>query len=133
MGIFRKRSDSMDVIDLPMLEKRGLIKIPKRKNSGLKSRDGFLDFTDARAENIALSRLTNSSSSSSAGSSGSPFNFLDSLAGAGNTGNSLSSSSSGDSSGLNELKIKIEDLEYKLGRLLERIESMDSKMRESGR
>lgn len=124
----KKRKES-DVIDFVELQKRGLIDAIKRQRSETRipiSAEGIVDFSSG-----SNSSSSSGSSSGSSGSASSFLNFLDS----GSSGESeksavdfwgnpvASAKKSSDNSG--ELKIKIEELEYKLERAIERIEKLE--------
>ena len=112
MGLFKKRSTT--VVDLTALQKSGTLQRSRAiaKNNSSTTSNEFID-------------LTNSSQSISPASSTSPnLDFLSSLAGA--SAESENSENSNDNS--HHLKIKIEDLEYKLERLIERLEKVESKL-----
>ena len=116
MGLFSKKGD---YIDYSLLQKRGLLKVsPKKEND-------FLDLTRQQAEKV----FSNNSASNASGSNPLASFFDDSSS----ASNSLSSSSSsgittyGNESpaDLSSLKIKIEDIEYKLERLIERLNRLE--------
>lgn len=123
MGWFKKRRDS-DVVDFSLMQKKGLIPEAARKAN----EQGIVDLRTA----------------SSSGNSGSSEDFLSSLAGVGNSNNSSYSSGSiteslraarrknnltGTSLGLNEMKIKLEDAEYRIRALESRIRELEGKLR----
>jgi hypothetical protein len=126
--VFRRGGD----IDFTALKKRGLLRIPEPKiDKRVKmDRDGSIDFT-GMASSISNAVNDSSSTSNSAGAV-SPFGFLDSLSSA-----SSSSSSSLDaavmqptSSELGAVKIKLDDLDFKIGQFVERMEKIESKLLE---
>ncbi len=113
MGLFKKRGE---FIDYTLLQKRGLLKVSEMKQSeSVKSSNGFLDFT----------QTANSSANTSSAPADSPFSFLDNAAQA-SAGNGTSHPD------LNALKLKIEDIEYKIERLLERLSGIEYKIDRTG-
>ncbi len=105
MGLFRKKGD-MDFLDYTLLQKKGLLKVPAKQT----------DMLD----------LTMRGVSSPATSATNPFGFLDSMAGA---ANSLSvASGTGGAPEFSSLKLKLEDVEYKLERLVDRLALIESKL-----
>lgn len=107
MALFKKKSP--DVIDLTKLKKQGIL---ERSQEIAKKEDSSSDFID-------LSKTESSA--------GDPFSMLDSLA---NTASSSSVSGSSELGGkeLSQVKVKLEDLEYKLDRFVERLEKIESKL-----
>ena len=160
MGIFKK-SGSVDVLDIPSLQKKGILKragfekyeAEMNKSdmpSGIKVTSGFVDLTSFSDPSVPSSGFAteNNSPLSSLSTPGmdSPFGMLDSLAQSASSNNgsyfnndsnplsSLStsspfSSSSSSSSEVNALKLKIDDLEYKLGTLLEKLARIEEHLR----
>jgi hypothetical protein len=118
MGILRKRGET---IDFTLWQKRGLIKVPEQKSSGLRGTiDGFIDLRGT-AEQAPATETANT---------GSQFDFLSSLASSSSsTLTPTSSFGQADGAEVNALKIKIEDLEYKIARLMERIAEMEARMK----
>lgn len=118
MGIFKKKSP--EVLDLAELQKRGIL---ERARAIEMSREG-------RAAPISESSVN----SNSANSSG--LGFLSSLAGAGGESNGSTGVVSSlriarrehMTSDVGGLKNKIEDIEYKIERLIERLERIEEKM-----
>lgn len=130
MSIFKRGAD----IDFTLMHKKGIIKVPERKGLGnvRVNSQGLVDFTGASSD-VTSSSSTGSSSSSDSSStqSVSPFGFLDSLA----TSSSSSSSSSGLENSmrspdmeLNALKIKVDDLDFKIGQLVEKLSIIEMKL-----
>lgn len=109
MGLFKKESG--DIIDYTLLQKKGILKLPKQKE-----------------EVIDLTKNLNSNDSTNQTGNISPFGFLDSLAGASGQTNSVNAGfqTSNDNSEINALKLKIDDLEYKLARLTEKLDKVNS-------
>lgn len=117
-----------DYVDYTLLKKRGLLKESENTVKSESPGSGFIDFTSS-------SNTNNSSNSSSQASVGNPFDLLSSLTSSTNNSSSVNESSnsmagiypnnSSSNEDFNALKLKIEDLEYKLQRLIERIDSMN--------
>jgi len=112
-----------DYVDYTLLKKKGILKLKEEKlRSSLRSEGGFVDLTPFRNE------TTIEPSSSSAMPPMGNFGFLSDMA-------SVGSSSSSDNvpteslkvneSDLSALKIKLDDMEYKLERFIERIDKLE--------
>ncbi len=137
MAIFGKGDD---YVDYTLLKKKGILKLPEEKKLPVKAEGGFIDFT-AFGSNETKS-LTQTKETPSPN-----FDFLNNMAAAASTPNSDSSSSvsplanfdaiqpasstallSPDNKELNALKIKIDDMDYKLDRFIERIDKLEEKL-----
>lgn len=127
------RKKGLDTIDYTLLAKRGLIKKPEEKPLSFKvDSRGMVDLTQVKDERRMGD--SNSTSSNSDGNIANPFNFLDNL------GNSSSSSSlspdflapnprtNESDAEISSLKIKIDDLEYKLAQLVDKLIMIESKL-----
>ncbi|MBU0466810.1 MAG: hypothetical protein KJ718_02050 [Nanoarchaeota archaeon] len=117
MPIFKKEEEVLDLTDL---EKRGLLKKAQeieQQQVSQTSDDGYMDLGTTESGSAASSV----SSDTGAGALG----FLDSLAGVGASSNAGATSSGVDTTELQGLKSKIDDLEYKLQVLEDKIERMD--------
>jgi hypothetical protein len=127
-------------VDFTALKKRGLLNMPERKiDSRVKiDKDGSIDFTGlASSISSAVNSSNDSSSFGSSGSGGaiSPFGFLDNLSSASSSSSSAASSldstlMQSSSSELSALKIKIDDLDFKLSGFMERMNRVESKLSE---
>ena len=106
MGFFKK--EGLDVIDYTLLEKKGILKKTQQKSD-------VLDFTNA------------SSNTASSSSASSPTDFA-SFFGSPTANPASQASNSIPDSDVNALKIKLDDFEYKLEKLLERLASIESKL-----
>lgn len=118
MGLLGKRSSDFEMLDYTLLQKRGILKIPQQE----KAQD-VIDFTQAASPSSAPIQTAYSALASD-----NPFGMLDTFAQMGATTPSSSNTeiAPSSSSEVQALKIKIEDLEYKLERLVEKIAKMDS-------
>ncbi len=155
MGILGKRrgSGSVDIIDLTLLQRRGLLKTQSRVRAVPDIVDvevfdkprtsvrGTLRASKKRAplqtaafepqrahrffDFTALSSTHQVSQNSSAVG---PFGLMDTLAQSASLSPSEASNRGSESAELDALKIKIDDLEYKLDRLLERLTHFDSRL-----
>src|SRR3989344_341671 len=101
MSIFRKEGETLDLTDL---QRRGILKKAQQAEqiqakSEIKSND-YLDITTPQ--------------------SSSPLSFLDSLANINPTPQ--------NSPDLSDVKVKLENFEYKLERFMERLEAIESKL-----
>ena len=131
MGLFTE--EGADIIDFTLLKKRGIINVPERKETprNYEPVGDVLDFTAIKPGEAAGSSEYNSSS-------GMPdLGFLGNMAAVGAENNSTNTatatsyygnSNSGSEAELNALKIKIDDMDYKLNRLLEKLEKIEGKL-----
>jgi len=123
-------------MDFTALRKRGLLKLPERKgDSRVKvDRDGSIDFTGmASSASLAVNSQSDSlSGNSSASGAISPFGFLDNLSSASSSGASSLDSTlmQSSSSEISALKIKMDDLDFKISSFVERMEKIESKLLE---
>lgn len=119
MRLMRK-NDSADVVDLSLLQKKGILKRAGYENKQAIDRErDVIDFTAPKTNDVTPSNV---------GTNNSIFGFLDNAA---NNQSSSSSvfNSSNDSSDINALKLKIDNLEYKLQNLIDKIERMESNLK----
>ena len=102
-----------DVLDLTLLQKRGLLKIKKEYNgqTAVVNKEGYEDLTQPVKANGEISS--------------SPLSFLDGLAGVSNS--IVNSDRTSDNVELKDLRVKMEDIEYKLEKLIERLVKMEEK------
>lgn len=122
MKLFKKKGP--EIIDLTELSKKGILQrsraIANQESTFSTNEDKVLDLT---------SRPSSSPSPSvSQSASDSPFSLLSSLASAATTESSAPVISSLQSSDFQSLKIKVEDLEYKLDRFMEKILKIEEKL-----
>ena len=122
MNLFKKKGP--EIIDLIELNKKGTLQrsraIAQKRNAFSANEDKVIDLT---------SPSSSQSSSISTSSSDSPFSLLSSLAGAASDSPAYSSTSSSlSSSDFQSIKIKIEDIEYKLDRFIERLAKLEEKL-----
>jgi ACT domain-containing protein len=113
-----------DYVDYTLLKKRGILKLKEEKfKNSLSVKDGFVDLTGFKDNMISEpSGSTNSTSN---------FGFLSDMASIGSSSPSNISSNENvkvDESDLSALKIKIDDMEYKLERFIERIDKLEEKL-----
>jgi len=131
-----------DYVDITLMAKRGLIKMPNQGNENLKmNKEGYLEIVSP-AETISNS---DSSGSATAQNAASPLSFFDNVSNSANasplasfdsvnTSQTASYFSNDGNSGasnsldVNQLKLKIEDLEYKLLRLTETLDLITNKL-----
>ncbi|MFH1425488.1 MAG: hypothetical protein ABIG28_02025 [archaeon] len=108
----------MDFIDIPELQRRGLLK--KRFEAESEDETGYVNLSSASVP----SHATGSESVN-------PLAFLDGLAGA-DSSSDLATGVSSEMSGsdIQDLKVKIEDFEYKVDRLSDKLALIESKLRE---
>jgi len=116
MGLF---GESGDIIDYTLLKKRGLLKIPEKKEEekNYKVVGDVLDFsalpkTGAKnADSVALNPLANFDS----------FSFE-------SVNKANANIPEADAKESNALRIKVEDIDYKLERLIERLNKIEEKL-----
>lgn len=138
MGLF---DSGVDLIDYTLLKKRGLIKVKEIEPCGVKcDKEGFVDLGSIRQNTASptADSLLSSSTSSDASASSTP-SFASFFGDMGAVAAATENSSSGFSSPtpasephheLSSVKVKVEDLEFKLDRLIDRLSSMEDKLRE---
>ncbi len=123
MGIFNKGGD---VLDLTLLQKRGILK--KQENKGLSCNvPDVIDLTKIPLENTIQPPSVQQSSS--------PFDFLSNLAHSSpsiqeNT-NQFEIPKTHSNQDLDDFKVKMDNLEYKLDRFLERLDKIEEKLSKS--
>ena len=119
-----------EVIDFTALQKRGLIKKEEPKKSELQiSKDGYINLSQKKEQEIVSSEI--------APQNNNPFDMLNSLASAGNADseeNSQSTQTTQQTSQVSSLdfqnlSVKLEDLEYKLERLMDKIAEIEAKIK----
>ena len=125
MTLFKKKG--VEIVDLTELQKKGILErslARQRRDEmrGANENEGFVD----------LSKFgTGAKSFDNSGGVASPLGFLDSLASANNSSGGVAENphelGSFKDAEVNQLKIKIEDLEYKLERVLERLSELEKK------
>ena len=127
MGLFGKRKP--EFVDLTDMRKRGILK----EGAGEEAINGVLDLSSSSSV---------SSPGSSTSASSSPLGFLGNLAGAGNPSTPAENTSTsnetyseklrvarrGNVAEVSNIKVKMEDIEYKLDRFLERLEKIEEKL-----
>ena len=120
MGLFRKKQG--DILDITLLKKRGIIKKSEIAplSSSINPKTGFLDLT------ALPSNTKPPAPSASAPPSQDLFGFLDASASQ-EMSSQIASTPPENSLEVQSLRVKIEDLEYKLERLLEKISAIESK------
>ena len=134
MILFKKKEPD---IDFTLLQKRGIIKKAKEKKLPFKiNKDGMIELI--QQNNIPNELINKSISSDSLGSgmAANPFGFLGSIVSGNNDkgeqsyyGNNETDTGNDDSSKkLNSVKIKLDDLEYKLEKFLERLSMIEAKL-----
>ncbi len=130
MGMFKNKGTD---IDYTLLQKKGIIKKTKRTKMPFKiTKEGNIDLTSSELS----SATPDSTASSGSGMAANPFGFLDNLASASTSttssyykNDSSSSLSSSDSTAdISTIRIKIDDFEYKLERLMEKLALIEEKL-----
>lgn len=130
-----------EYVDYTLLKKKGLLKIKEQEaQKNLKTEGGFVDFTSlANAENPANTTetgannfgfLADMASAASNPSSANPLANFDTVSSASNSVSSIPENI--DAKELNALKLKIDDMEYKLNKFIERIDKLEEKLVKQG-
>ena len=118
-----------DYVDYTLLTKKGILKLKEEKlKSSLRNEGGFVDLTPFRNE-VA----TEPSSTSSTPNMGN-FGFLSDMASIGSSSpssNSCENSPKINENDLSELRIKLDNMEYKFDRFLERIDKLEESLKNS--
>ena len=137
MGIFSKES-GVDVIDLPDLHRRKLINLPEREESselkqGKFTKDGFFDLSNTK-QPIQANQTPQEQNNPQ--SNNQVTDFLNDFASIGasnpnktsdnNQINESQTPSRDESESVKDLKWRIENLEFKLEQLIERLNSKNS-------
>jgi len=119
-----------DVIDFTALQKRGLIKKEEPKKSDLQmTKDGYINLSQRKEQEITSNEIALQNNN--------PFDILNSLASAANsTGedeNFITNQqpSPVQSIEFKHLSVKLDDLEYKIERLMEKIAEIEAKIKNS--
>lgn len=131
MGLFEKKG--IDTIDYTLLQKKGFIKKKVEKEEPYKvNSDGIIELTaDNLTSNLTSNSETPASSEVQKTDNVSPFSFLDNIAQASTNSNVQSNNISNNNTNSDEIssvKVKVDDLEYKLERLLEKLAMIESKL-----
>jgi hypothetical protein len=132
MGIFGREGE---VIDYTLLEKKGLLRAPKKKKPEIefKTEEGFVDFTSIPHQ---TGTIEPSVSVTAAPEPVPDLGFLNEMAGVGaSSSSSLTNETPNLSSNdgeikarlleLNAMKIKIEDLDYKVEKFIEKMDRIE--------
>lgn len=131
MGLFDK---GVDVIDYTLLKKRGLLNVKEIEPMGVKcDREGFVDLGSVNQNALPNSETTDSATAATSSEQSSPTfsNFFGDMgAVASATTASAPSVISETSPDIGSVKVKVEDLEFKLDRLIDRLSAMEDKLRE---
>ncbi len=120
--MFNRRKSGVDVVDFTMLEKIRKRNSPSSKTESQQqtpSVGGFLDFTSPAPQ----------STHTAAPSDSATFGFLSDFAQSSSAnGSDVTARLSSPDAEVSALKLKLDDLEYKLERLLERLSEMETKI-----
>ena len=126
MGFFKKKSPG--VVDLSDMQKRGLLNSVPEKNADeiidYSKREGSVENISQTQENNFLSNLAGANTDSSTQNFPSPGPVTSSLRAARRSGQLDQQ--------VSELKIKLEDAEYKIGSLTEKIKELELRLRDKG-
>ncbi len=117
MAIFGKDSGYMDYT---LLKKKGMLKLKEQKIESMKTEGGFVDFTS----------LSKQEAPATPAPEGPNLDFLSNLASA--NPSTPSASNTGEPSEMSTLKIKMDDMEYKLERFMERIDRLEEQLSRHG-
>ena len=131
MGLFRKKGP--EIIDYTLLEKRGFIKKSKEKKLPFKiNSGGCIELAEggriSKSEETATNNINKENQN--------PFNFLDNIARASSDSTTfvnndvvgMNDSNSNLPSEFNSMKVKMDDLEYKLETFIEKLNLIEEKI-----
>ena len=145
MGVFGKGEE---YVDYTLLKKKGLLKAKEEQvRKSVKTEGGFIDFTSMRNEPSSNNSYSNSTTAPETNTNN--FGFLADMASSAinsqvnsspfaNFDSVLPSTSaselpgSADGKEFNALKIKVDDLDYKIDRFIERIDKLEEKLARFG-
>ena len=122
MSLFKKKNSTVDTIDLPDLQRKGLLKRAQKIDKEESTSSDYIDLSN-------LASTQSNAQSISSQPQIPDLSFLSNLAGAGQSENQLSENQDQESSKeLQHLKIKIEDIEYKMDALMDRLAKLETKL-----
>ncbi|MEK6848059.1 MAG: hypothetical protein AABX65_00310 [Nanoarchaeota archaeon] len=118
MGFLRKKDSVPDLLDLTLLQKRGILQKSQQlqKQDELIRENEVVDFTYKGLPDESASEAVN------------PLGFLDSLAKSASLSEPKALNFKMSNTDIQSIRVKIDDLEYKLGRLLDKISLIESKL-----
>ncbi len=134
MGLFE---EEVDYVDYSLLKKKGLIKAQQDNLNSIKTDGGFIDFTSIKNE----TQSSPANATSTETPTNNNFAFLADMAGVGSSSstnnNNQTTQLEVDNNNLefkdvNSLKVKIDDMEYKLERFIERINKLEEQLSKIG-
>ena len=126
MGFLRKET-GVDILDLTLLQKKGLLRIPESRFADVVDLTMLPQAPPSLPQPIPLGPISPTPVADN------PFGMLDNL-----TNSSLNSSiqtnaeSAVDSTTFNALRLKLDDVEYKLERLVEKFSLLDERLAKAG-
>jgi hypothetical protein len=135
---------SDEYIDYTLLKKKGILKLPEEKKLPIKAEGGFVDFTAFGTPETARAAPAQEAPAPN-------FDFLSNMAGAGSSNNSQTETTnplanfdviqpfqpatstsqltgSVDAKEMNALKIKIDDMDYKINNFIEKLDKIEEKL-----
>lgn len=112
MGFMKKSND--DFLDLTLLQKRGLLKMPKQREDAIDLTKSFQQPSSQTTENPVQNNFN-------------PLSMLDSMPSASQPSPFYPQA---DVPEVSSIKIKLEDLEFKLENLIQKISLIESKLSE---
>ena len=119
MGLFDEKED---YVDYTLLKKKGILKLKQDEiKRNTKMTGDFIDFTSFNNDNRVSSNPAENAPVNN------NFSFLADMASAGATSSTTSVSTTDDKE-LSALKIKIDDIEYKLDKFIERIDKLEENL-----
>ena len=115
-----------DYVDYTLLKKKGILKLKEEKfKNSLRTEGGFVDLTGFKNEETSQPTQTETTTNTS------NFGFLSDMASIGSNSNITNNNDNKtevDEKELATLKVKLDDIEYKLERFLERIDKLEEKL-----
>lgn len=127
MGLFKKRSGMIDVVDM---QKRGMVKVPERKVSNIKAdKNGFVELKSSSSSSMGSMSSSSVPQTEEKKSSGGFFDFFGGGSSSTSTTSSSDNSFSTEANGYDkrEVDAKIENLDNKIYKLEQRIEVLERK------
>ncbi|MEK6908712.1 MAG: hypothetical protein AABX23_01525 [Nanoarchaeota archaeon] len=127
--MFKKR-ESIEILDIPELHRKKLIKLPEvqKEESTKITNDGFFDLSQITPQNNNISEVTQKNEEIKTQETNQLTNFLTDFASIGTsnpTQNVQKETKTEDSSEVKDLKWRIENLEFKLEQLIEKVNSIN--------
>jgi len=122
MGFFKEKGG--DVIDFTRLQKRGILQRAMESSANNQNDGEVIDLGAANQTNTGAGESTGNAFSNLFGALDNPSSSTNSLTDTASNSNSLGASETA----FNDMKVKLENTEYKLERALERLAQIEEKL-----